>query len=114
MSQRIQVNALPAVACVKLVHTLVSLMHFPRHSSVLFIAGADHVLLYVPQGLQVLVDADSAFGGVASSALTHAADDYPRLPIILFALQHSAAAPARLPSQDQASDLALIHRITRC
>lgn len=62
------------------------------------------------QGLQVLVDADSAFGGVASSALTHAADDYPRLPIILFALQHSAAAPARLPGQDQAAHVLATRR----
>lgn len=46
------------------------------------------------QGLQVLADADTGLGGgAATAALTGCADDYPRTPVVLYALQHSQGPP---------------------
>lgn len=53
------------------------------------------------QGLQVFVDSDSGWGGVAAEALSGIADEYPSQPVMLYALQHSQAAPPQLSGQDQ-------------
>lgn len=47
------------------------------------------------------MESDGGFGGAAAHALTELRDDFPRAPVLLFALQQSALPPARLPGQDQ-------------
>ena len=51
-----------------------------------------HVHLF--QGFHVVADGCDGFGGVASGALCHLSDEYPRRPALLAPLQPPAPAPA--------------------